>query len=69
MNKLPRVTGKVKFFKEDRNFGFIEADNGRELFLHQNQWAEDDLPAGGMRVSFIEDVGTKGPIARAVTYA
>jgi CspA family cold shock protein len=69
MNKPPRLTGVIKFFKEEKGWGFIKTDDGRELFLHQNQWAEEENPAGGMRVSFIEDVGTKGPIARQVTYA
>jgi cold shock protein len=69
MNKPERVTGKVKFFKEDRNFGFIVADDGREIFLHINYWDEEDYPARGERVSFIVDVGTKGPIARQVTRA
>ena len=69
MNKPERSTGVVKFFKEEKGWGFIKTDDGRELFMHLNQWAEEDNPAGGMRVSFIEDVGTRGPIARQVTYA
>jgi cold shock protein len=69
MNKPDRLTGVVKFFKEDRGFGFIEVDEGREIFLHVNQWVEEECPAKGERVSFIVDRGTRGPIARQVMRA
>ncbi|MFM2321469.1 MAG: hypothetical protein RL612_616, partial [Actinomycetota bacterium] len=46
-------TGKVKFYDEDKGFGFIASDEGSEVFLHASA-----LPAGvtsikpGSRVEF-----------------
>ncbi len=46
-------TGKVKFFDEEKGFGFIASDDGSEVFLHVSA-----LPAGtssikpGSRVEF-----------------
>ncbi|MDX9753497.1 MAG: cold-shock protein [bacterium] len=28
------ATGKVKWFNEKKGFGFIEQDNGKEIFVH-----------------------------------
>jgi len=30
------VTGKINKLVRDRGFGFITADDGREIFFHQN---------------------------------
>ena len=49
-------------------FGMIETDDGREIYFHRNSVLNDGY-AGlsvGMRVSFAEEVGDKGPQASTV---
>jgi len=49
-------------------FGFIETDDGREIYFHRNSVLNGgfvDLQIG-MRVTFAEEVGDKGPQASTV---
>ncbi len=60
-------TGKVKFFDEEKGFGFIASDEGQEVFLHISA-----LPEGvsevkpGTRVEFGIVDGKKGAQALSV---
>ena len=54
-------TGKVKFYDNEKGFGFLQTDEGEEVFLHASA-----LPAGvlslknGTRVEFGVAEGRKG---------
>ncbi|WP_353816391.1 cold-shock protein [Agromyces sp. SYSU T00266] len=59
-------TGKVKFYDEEKGFGFIHGDDGQEVFLHASA-----LPAGatvrsGTRLEFGIAQGKRGAQALSV---
>ena len=57
--------GTVKWFNDEKGFGFIEQDNGPDVFAHFSQIQGDgfkSLPEGA-RVRFDVTQGQKGPQA------
>jgi CspA family cold shock protein len=57
-------TGTVKWFNEDKRFGFITPDEaGKDLFVHRSGVAADGPLEEGARVSFDVEQGDKGPKA------
>lgn len=59
-----KSTGIVKWFNEEKGFGFIEQENGRDLFVHYKE-CRGKLCQGDT-VEYILGEGKKGPCATKV---
>jgi cold shock protein len=60
--------GTVKWFNEGKGFGFIEKDDGGDVFVHFSaiQGSGFKTLSEGQRVSFDVTKGAKGPAAENV---
>ena len=60
--------GKVKWFNERKGFGFIETDEGSDVFVHFSAIQDSGFKTlqEGQRVSFEIQQGQKGPAASNV---
>ena len=63
-----QVSGKVKFFNESKGFGFIEQENGPDVFVHFSAITGSGFRTltDGQAVTFNVKQGQKGPEAENV---
>jgi CspA family cold shock protein len=61
--------GTVKWFDEKKGFGFIEQEDGPDVFVHHTGISGTDFKTlnEGDRVTFDIEQGEKGPKAENVT--
>ena len=61
-------TGTVKFFNDEKGFGFIlQDDGGKDLFVHATEIQGDTTLTEGQKVEYEVGEGRKGPCAVNVT--
>lgn len=60
--------GKVKWFHDSKGYGFIETENGGEVFVHYSAITNEGFKtlAEGQEVEFDLQDGDKGPRAMNV---
>lgn len=59
------ATGRVKWFNEQKGYGFIEQEDGREFFVHHTGISGDGFKNlyEDQQVEFDTEQGEKGPKA------
>ncbi len=62
------AVGTVKWFNESKGYGFIETEDGKDLFVHFSEIQGEGYKtlAEGQTVEFEEGEGQKGPQATKV---
>jgi len=68
VNMMSKTNGTVKWFNETKGFGFIEREDGPDVFVHFSAIQGDGFKtlADGQKVEFDVTDGQKGPQAENV---
>ncbi len=60
------MEGTVKWYNERKSFGFIEVEDGKDVFVHKNALPEGTILNEGDSVEFEVEQSEKGPQATNV---
>lgn len=65
---VPLAEGVVSLLEPEEGFGFLTADDGREIYFHENSVLNEGFShlQVGTAVGFVEEQGEKGPQASTV---
>ena len=60
--------GTVKWFSDKKGYGFIEQEDGPDIFVHYSSISMDGFKSlsSGERVSYEVEEGDRGPVAKNV---
>ena len=63
-----RITGTVKWFNDQKGYGFLSREGGNDVFVHHSAIQTEGFKslAEGDRVEFSIEQGPKGPAAANV---
>jgi len=63
------INGRVKWFNSEKGYGFIEIEEGKDVFVHYSKINKDGFKTleEGEEVTFRVVDGQKGPQAEDVT--
>jgi len=57
------MEGTVKWYNERKSYGFIETEDGKDVFVHRNALPEGTILTEGDKVEFDLEHSPKGPQA------
>ena len=61
------ITGTVKWYNDRLGYGFLQREDGEDVFVHYTEVKNEESLEEGDEVEFEITDGPKGPMATAIT--